>query len=411
MRFPRKAASVISKKLLSDEYLVKYKTDQKIGEKYGFHQETIRRLRGYYGITFCRKSSKNELLLTTEQKEILLGSVIGDAHINFQGQAEISHSPKQYAYINWLAYKLKSVLTDTGLHFNQGKYRIRTVALDTLKEMRCEIYGDRGKQPTRNLLDKLTGLSLAVWYSDDGWLDNDSNYHICTHGFDEESHDILCKWLEEKWNITSTVRTTKKRTKSYKHLCFDKENSIKFTDQIKFHMLPNMLYKILKSERDHVVYLAGAMQYRPDGGVKWRRNLKQKLNEKGYYCIDPTKEESSMLLDADWNKNIDSNFDRFQTNMRKIIDNDLYFVKMSGVIICYYDDFLGGGTFHEIGQSYLLGKKLYIINANKKPLNKLSWWVMGCCTKIFNSEKELLKELPDLTCRPAYKHYHINKRQ
>ena len=52
--------------------------------------------------------------------------------------------------------------------------------------------------------------------------------------------------------------------------------------------------KIIKTERKHIIYLAGGMQASPDGGIKWRRNIKSLLNQKGYYCIDPTKEENCL---------------------------------------------------------------------------------------------------------------------
>jgi nucleoside 2-deoxyribosyltransferase len=263
-----------------------------------------------------------------------------------------------------------------------------------------------------SFLEKLTPLSLAIWFCDDGSLDNGYNYHLHTRGFAEHENNELSLYFKQKWNIETTVKKaySKRYAKTYYELGFDKENAVKLTDLIKFHMLPSMLYKILNSERDNVIYLAGAMQYHPSGGIKWRRNLKQLLNEKGYYCIDPTKEENTLLLDDGWRETIDSDFPKFQVNFRKIIDNDLYFVKMAGIVVCYYDDFLGGGTFHEIGQSYLLGKKLYLININNKPLNKLSWWALGCCTKIVGSLEELLETLPDITHRPAYQHYHKSKR-
>lgn len=410
---PKKAASLISKDVLNFEYKEKKKTDKEIAMKYGFHEETIRRLRSFYGISFVKKSSENELLLTLEQKEIIFGSLMGDAYANCSGQIEITHCIAQYPYLYWLSHKLNSVLSDVGITFNpwKTKCRIRTKALDTVKSIRDELYPDGIKRPKSEFLERLTPLSLAIWYSDDGSLDNGCNCHIHTRGFTEKENEFLSVYFKNKWDISAKVfkAYSKRHAKTYYELVFDKENSIKLNDLIKFHMLPCMLYKILKSERDNIVYLAGAMQYHPDGGIKWRRNLKHALNKKGYYCIDPTREENNLFLEDDW-KMINDNFDRFQNNFRKIINNDLYFVKMSGIIICHYDDFLGGGTFHEIGQSYLLNKKLYLINVNKKPLDKLSWWALGCCTKVVDSVEEVINELPDITKRPAYVHYNKSRR-
>lgn len=387
----------LSKEQLYEEYLSRHKTDKEIGKKYGFHEETIRRYRKKFGIDRYVISTVNELSLSTEQKEIINGTIMGDGHFNKAGQLEVVHGKKQYPYIYWLNYKLNSI--STGLKQYRSMYRFRTKSLDYIKNLHKSLYQDRIKKVNLDFLNTLTPLGLSIWFCDDAYLDNGSNYILCTQGFSSVDREIIYQYFIDKWNIKTGIRKLYKKNyaKIYEATSFDHENSTKLTQIIKYHLVPSMLYKLLKSERKHIVYLAGGMQASPDGGVKWRRNIKQILNQKGYYCIDPTMEENCLELDDGWKESINSNFTFFQKNMRKIIDNDLYFVKMANHIICMYDDFIGGGSFHEIGECYLQNKNLYILNLHKKPISKLSWWALGCCTKIVESYGELINLFQDIS--------------
>jgi hypothetical protein len=390
--------NILSKEQLEEEYLNRRKTDKNIGDKYGFHEETIRRYRKKLGIDKYVISTVNELLLNEEQKEIIDGTIMGDGHFNSSGQLEITHSDKQYSYIYWLNYKLSSI--STGLIPNKkSQYRFRTKALDYIKNLHKSLYKNKAKTVNLDFLNNLTPLGLSIWFCDDAYLDNGSNYVLCTQGFSSLDRDLICQYFMEKWDIKCGIKkiNSKKYSKTYEANYFDHENSTKLTNIIKYHIIPSMLYKLLKSEKKHVVYLAGGMQASPDGGVKWRRNVKQMLNQKGYYCIDPTKEENCLNLDDNWRESISTDFKLFQKNMRVIIDNDLYFVRNSHHIVCLYDDFLGGGSFHEIGESYLQGKNLYILNLNKKPISKLNWWALGCCTKVVETYEELMECFEDLS--------------
>lgn len=378
----------------------KNKTDKQIAQEYGFNRTTIGLLRREYGIKSKfsdKKSSINEMLLTQEQKEIIIGTIFGDGSINSAGNLRIGHSTNQYPYIYWLHHKLKSISFNLCSNSKTNSFSFGTRSLNFLKDLRKKLYPYGTKIVTEDVLWLLTPLSLAIWFMDDGGLMGSQNF-LSTEGFTHADRKIITDYFWNKWKLTTTIRRhfSKKQSKYYYAHFFNAENSFKLAQIIKNHLLPSMLYKIRKDARKHIVYLAGGMQSSPDGGVKWRRNLKLLLNQKGYYCIDPTKEENFMLLNECWKNDIENNFELFQKNMRSIIVNDLDFVDKSESIVCLYDEFLGGGSYHEIGESYLKNKKLYIININKLPLSKLSWWVLGCATKIVNTYEELLNLFPDI---------------
>lgn len=398
-----KLKNVLPFEKLYQEYINRHKTDEQIANKYGFCKETIRKYRQNLGITRYVLSSEHEKKLCQEDKEILLGSFLGDLYITKQGDATVTHSEKQYAYLKWLHYKLKNISQNI-CRTSQNKFYFKTVSLDFLKQLRKTyyVYDQNAKRCKKiinvDLLNKLTPLSLSIWFCDDGYVDNGCNYHLSTHGFSLSENQIIQKYFLQKWNIQTQIAETFsiKYNQKYFHIKMNKINSIKFTEIIKYYLIPSMLYKLIKSERKHIIYLAGAMQYSPDGGKKWRRNLKSLLNDRGYYCIDPTKEEDVLLLEDGWKNSLSNNFNKFQKNMQTIINHDLYFVDMSDHVICNYDDFAGGGTFHEIGECFLKKKNLYLLNLKNIPLHKMSWWALGCCTKVVSSYEGLLNCFPQI---------------
>jgi len=383
-----------------EKEIKKGKTDIQIGEEFGFGRLTIGILRRKYGFKTKfsdKKSYLNEKLLRDEQKEIILGTSMGDGYLDKKGNLKITHCSKQYPYLYWLHHKLKPLSGNMYYDETTEAYNFKVKSLDFTKDLRTQIYSkNRKKIVVWDVLKKLTPLSLAIWFMDDGSISG-SNNSLHTEGYSHKDRKLICKYFKETWEINTSVKRAfnKKQNKYYYYNYFDAENSYKFSQIIKYHLLPSMLYKLRKDVRKHVIYLAGGMQYSPDKGVKWRRNLRALLNQKGYYCIDPTKEEDFLFLDEGWG-DADCNLVLYQKNMRKIIEHDLHFVNMSEIIVCLYDDFVGGGTYHEIGESYLKNKKLYIININKKPMSKLSGWVLGCATKVVNTYEELMKCLPEI---------------
>ena len=154
----------------------------------------------------------------TEQiEQIVRGTVLGDGHLDVRkgrkgiltGKARLSirHSTKrQLPYTEWLYQHLLPITT--------GKVRIRqtpkafgseiaefsTVSLPQLYDIWQETYKDRRKIVTQDYLDKLSDLSVAIWWCDDG-----SNNSMSTHSFTlEENHLISC-WLNHRYHIESFV--------------------------------------------------------------------------------------------------------------------------------------------------------------------------------------------------------------
>ena len=145
-------------------------------------------------------------------------------------------------------------------------------------------------------------------------------------------------------------------------------------------------------------YLSGAMEYAPDNGEGWRRELASLLNEKLGHAVFNPNEEIKKLMSPEERESLnelkENDFDKFRENIRRIIDHDLNFItEKTDYLICYWDEYasMGGGTQGEVTVAYNNGLPVYLLT--QMPLNRISSWILGCSEKIFNDRNSLLEEI------------------
>lgn len=143
------------------------------------------------------------------------------------------------------------------------------------------------------------------------------------------------------------------------------------------------------------VYLAGAIEYSPDKGIKWRQEIEdfyEKHLPGKCNIINPNKVEKTFLTQEDKNYLMSSNpkgdIVKYQSVVRKFIEHDLVFVEESDYLICLWDEHVnrGSGTQGEITYAYKIGRPVYYIVTI--PIEQMSGWAIGCGTKFFTSIKE-----------------------
>lgn len=135
-------------------------------------------------------------------------------------------------------------------------------------------------------------------------------------------------------------------------------------------------------------YLASAMEYAPDGGVEWRREIIPVLERLGHTYYDATQVEYNLLTAEEkanfknWKRNDHA---RFRQLMRKIIDHDLgELLEGADYVIARWDEWtkLGGGTHGEITCAYRAGIPVYFIAAIQR--DQISGWILGCADEVFD---------------------------
>jgi len=189
------------------------------------------------------RARKNLLLaLTGRQKDILIGCVLGDAHIRPLGQIRIEHSVKQKEYVLWKHQELKSLsypaLPREIIRKDLARNRVYSSVFFTLRQYfrpwRFIFYHGRNKIFPNSI--KLTPLSLAVWYMDDGcWTGK--KCVISTDGFDVESRMQIQNTLYNQFGLETVIGRNRK-------LVIRKKSHDKFYGLISPYIIPSMKYKI-----------------------------------------------------------------------------------------------------------------------------------------------------------------------
>ena len=185
--------------------------------------------------------------------QILLGSMHGDGCIYIHKECvnpiyKESHCEAQTDYNIWKFVTLSSV-------FKLKHYYIRTKngvvssfsssVDERLMDYRKLFYtkeGSNRKYITRECLDMLDPLGLAVFYQDDGSYDFGSKMitiAVCVH--DKEVQEVMCKYFKEVWGLTMNVY--KSGNDEFRSV-FDVESSDKFLKIIEPYVHNCLRYKL-----------------------------------------------------------------------------------------------------------------------------------------------------------------------
>ncbi len=194
------------------------------------------------------------MVLTKEQKEILIGMILGDATLEKNGnyvRLRVDHSRDQKDYLEWKHQKLKGLTSGKprlvlGYHSKVDKvYQKWHFSTYTIRELNkyWEIFYKQNRKAVPVSIRKLlySPLSLAVWYMDDGYKRNDCNaLRISTDSFLKYEQKYLVKCLKDNFGIESRLHKKGERWNIY----IPQSQSEKFCKIIKPYIVPSMNYKI-----------------------------------------------------------------------------------------------------------------------------------------------------------------------
>ena len=241
-----------------------------------------------------RCGNPQKLSFNPEQEQILLGSLLGDGHISniqknkcyYYGE---EHGIKQKDYLLWKNSYLKFNFFKSQDKNKSGQMNKANLVFKTYRDL---FYPNGKKIVTREILDKLEPLGLAVWYLDDGCYGYGGKYiQIATHCFGLEGNQIIQQYLKEKWNVNSNIR----KNYPYYYIAFNVENTKKFIEIIKSYTLqiPSMTYKIgLDREK-----MENFRIKKNDDRKIYYRNNKEKISEivRKYYLKNKSKIDKKHL--------------------------------------------------------------------------------------------------------------------
>lgn len=181
--------------------------------------------------------------LTEEQKQIVVGCLLGDGTMRIKTNAllEINHSVEQKVLVDWVYTQLQEFVgTAPKARKGNGKriaYRFTTRSLPVFTTFYQQFFLNKKKIIPTNLM--LSPLTLAVWFMDDGNKSRSSIY-LNTQRFSLEEQALLQKLLLEQWGIEATLN----KDKCYWRIRIRVSSIEKFVSLIKPHLLPEFQYKL-----------------------------------------------------------------------------------------------------------------------------------------------------------------------
>ena len=191
--------------------------------------------------------------LTNEQKNLILGTLLGDGSIEKRWKnprLRIDHSVAQKKYVFWKYDILKSIATQEPHIINEidkrsGKLSTRwyfsTKAIPELDFFYQLFYQNKRKAIKLGLLDHIIHpLSLAVWLMDDGSAEY-AGASLQTHGFSLADVIRLMKAIQGNFGI----KVQKRRNKGKWIIYFPKSSMEKLKLTVQKYVLPEFRYKLL----------------------------------------------------------------------------------------------------------------------------------------------------------------------
>lgn len=199
-----------------------------------------------------------EVELSDAQKQLLIGSTLGDGTIAKHGAYSCSHSTKQENYHKHKMEVLASIHSGKfqhAMHKAQGKngkhhesLHFTTGCNEFCSKLR-QIYYPSGKKifPHSFLIEQMNVEALAYWYMDDGTY-NGSNAKLCTYGWDHEDQLLIQALMKELFDLKAQVKRRKVERDYYQ--MFTSTETPKLFALICPYVIPSMLYKV-----DYQAYL------------------------------------------------------------------------------------------------------------------------------------------------------------
>lgn len=211
------------------------------------------------------ESYKRNLKLTKEQRAIIVGTLLGDGHLEASDKSrtyrlKIEHSIKQKEYVDWLYQKMKPWINGlpkarkvnsrfpNGKILESTKYGFTTYSHGKLRYYGQQFYSKENKKVVPKMISKLLNpLAIAIWYLDDGsWKSaRHKTFIIHTHAFSKQDLKNLQRALEN-FKIKTRLHQQNREEKTYWRIYVLSESAEEFRKLIIpiVNQMPSMKYKL-----------------------------------------------------------------------------------------------------------------------------------------------------------------------
>lgn len=198
---------------------------------------------------------KKQLKLTSIQRQVLVGLLLGDGHLESMSagrtyRLKAEYSKKQEDYLLWI-WNIFREWTRTPPRTQKRELSsgaiIETIEFTTYSHGAFRFYARQFYKDGKKVIPKtigklLTPLGLAVWFMDDGsWK---SNYHrtfiIHTDGCTKKDLSVILDVFKKQFDIDIALHKQYERWRIY----VKTKSAQKFRQLIEPHIIPLMGYKL-----------------------------------------------------------------------------------------------------------------------------------------------------------------------
>lgn len=196
-------------------------------------------------------------MLTERQHAIIIGTLLGDGHLERNGlhvRLKIDHSEKQSEYVQWKYNELASFGASSPVRVEYYdhrtrkiycNYRFATHSLPGLDHYLDMFYcGGRKGIPAEIGRLFQSPLSLAVWYMDDGYMRKDCRaFHLNTQSYTDYEQTLLQECLLKNYGIETRVH----KARGYQKLYIPSIMVERFVAVVEPYTIPAMSWKLTNS--------------------------------------------------------------------------------------------------------------------------------------------------------------------
>lgn len=197
------------------------------------------------------KDIKSGFKLNSIQKNILVGTLLGDGNIQLKGKfarLHVKHSANQLSLVEYKRMIFRNISTMKIRVFKQkvGKKDYNFAEFVTLThpeflKFHNLFYPNHKKQVPKNIKNLLKSpISLATWIMDDGSAEY-AGVSLQTHSFSQKEVDILRDTIELNFGI----RTGRRLNKGKWIIYFAKACLSRLKEIVEKVMLPEFRYKLI----------------------------------------------------------------------------------------------------------------------------------------------------------------------
>lgn len=165
---------------------------------------------------------KKTLKLTDLQRSILIGTLLGDGHLETQDNGKtyrlkLEHQILQKDYLEWLHNQFKEWVGG-GIKHRIKKNNKEYVLFNTYSHGAFRFYAQQFYINRKKIIPKLIKklldpIALAIWYMDDGsWKStHHKTFIIHTVGFVKKDLELIQKVLRENFRIETSLHKQKEK--------------------------------------------------------------------------------------------------------------------------------------------------------------------------------------------------------